>query len=232
VMNHIEVQVSQSQIDIYATDAGVAPSTSTLKHIASITNANLTFTRGLVWIEDVHYNADKATTSPDQPSQRQHTFVWDNVAFDGPFTYRDFSYDALDANQPGGPYDTWNLGQLAAANQTASWNVPNLPASPQATAVRVLFNFSQGFNPIPSVINVTVNGNAHTAPWPYPDNLENSWRSFALTIPITDLVAGTNVVQLGSDQPLLTSNVNIVLVEVPGGVPVLPGNSTTYPGAN
>jgi hypothetical protein len=40
---------------------------------------------------------------------------------------------------------------------------------------------------------------------------------------------GTNVVQLGADQPLVTSNVNIVLVDVPGGVPVLPGSNDVYP---
>jgi hypothetical protein len=60
--------------------------------------------------------------------------------------------------------------------------------------------------------------------------LENTWRTFAVTIPITDLVPGTNVVQLGTDQPTITSNVNIVLVDVPGGVPVLPGSNNTYPG--
>ena len=44
---------------MWATDAGVAATPATLRKIATITNANLTFTRGLVWIEDVHYNADK-----------------------------------------------------------------------------------------------------------------------------------------------------------------------------
>jgi hypothetical protein len=96
IMNHVELKISQNQIDVYATDAGVAPSPATLRKIAVITNANLSFSRGLVWLQDVHYNADKT----DGPSQREHTFVWDNVAFDGPFTYRDFSYDALDVNEP------------------------------------------------------------------------------------------------------------------------------------
>ena len=41
------------------------------------------------------------TASESSPSQREHTYTWDNVAFDGPFTYRDFSYDALDNNAPG-----------------------------------------------------------------------------------------------------------------------------------
>ncbi len=56
-----------------------------------------------------------------------------------------------------------------------------------------------------------------------------TWRTYAVTIPITDLVPGTNVVQLGSDQAMITSNVNIVLVDVPGGVPVLPGSNNAYP---
>jgi hypothetical protein len=219
--------VSQNEIDIYATDAGVAPSPTTLRKIASITNANLTLTRGLVWLEDVHYNADKGGA----PSERQHTFVWDNLAFDGPFTYRDFSYDALDVGQVDAASNTVDLGKPSLGNQTASWNVLNMPANPQAEAARVLFNFDNVFNPVPTVLNVIVNGHAHPTPWPYPDTLTNTWRTFAVTIPITDLVPGTNVVQLGSDQAMISSNVNIVLVDVPGGVPVLPGSNNVYPGS-
>jgi hypothetical protein len=233
VLNHIEVRVSQGEIDIYATDAGVAASATTLRKIASVTNANLSFTRGLIWLEDVHYNADKETlmlNTAASTSQSQHTFVWDNVAFDGPFTDRDFSYDALDANQSGPAYNAWNLGKFSAANQTASWNVLNVPANPKPSGVRVLFQFSGEENPVlPKTLNVIVNGHAHATPWPYPDKLVGTWRTLAVTIPVTDLVAGTNVVQLGADQPLVTSNVDIVLAGVPGGLPVLPGNSTAYP---
>ena len=226
VMNHVELRVNQNQIDVYATDAGVAPSPSTLRKIATITNANLSATRGLIWLEDVHYNADKGPA----PSQRQHTFVWDNVAFDGPFTYRDFSYDALDNNAFNANYNVTNLGQFSPANRTASWNVLNVPANPNAAAVRVLFNFF--LETSATVLNVTVNGHAHQVPWPFPDNATFTWRTFAVTIPVTDLVAGTNVVQLGADQNLVSSNVNIVLVDVPGGVPVLPGSNNAYPAAS
>ena len=82
-----------------------------LRHIAVVTDANLSFTRGLIWLEDVHYNADKRLRTAH--SQKQHTFVWDNVAFDGPFTYRDFSYDALDVNQPNAATNTVNLGKVS-----------------------------------------------------------------------------------------------------------------------
>jgi hypothetical protein len=226
VTNHIELQISQNAIDVYATDAGVPASPATLRKIASITNANLSLTRGLIWIEDAHYNADKGAS----PSQSAHTFVWDNVAFDGPFTYRDFSYDALDGSQVDAATNTVDLGQFSLGNQASSWNVLNVPANPQASAVRVLFDFANSFAPIPTMLHVTVNGHARPTPWPYPDTLQNTWRTFGVTVPITDLVAGTNVVQIGTDQPTITSNVNIVLVDVPGGVPIMPGSVNTYPG--
>lgn len=226
VTNHVEIRINQAEIDIWASDAGVAPTPQNMRKIASVTNANLSFTRGLIWIEDVHYNADKGGL----PSEKAHTFAWGNVSFDGPFTYRDFSYDAPDALTPCcSASNIVNLGQFALANAQATWNIANLPANPQASAVRVLFNFSNEYNPIPTVLNVTVNGHAHPTPWPYPDTLQNTWRTFAVTIPITDLVPGTNVVQLGSDQPMVSSNVDLVLVDVPGGVPVLPGSNNTYP---
>ena len=220
-MNHVEIRISQNQIDVYATDAGVVATPATLKHIAVITNANLTLTRGLIWLEDVHYNADKGDSS--RPSQREHTFSWDNVAFDGPFTDRDFSFDALDNTAPG-PNGSVNLAQFSLANQTSTWNVLNMPANPQAAAPEVLFNFNGAVYPNPTSLNVIVNGHAHTVPWPYPDQLTQTWRTYAVTIPLTDLVAGTNVVQLGADMAQIFSNVDIVLGDVPGGVPVLPGN--------
>jgi hypothetical protein len=223
ITNHIELRISQNQIDVYATDPGVAATAATLRHIAVITNANLTLTRGLIWLEDVHYNADKSAP----PSQKQHTFVWDNVAFDGPFTYRDFSYDALDVVQLNAATSTIDLGKFSLPSQTASWDVLYVPANPNPQAVRVLFNFF-AYNAF-KTLNLLVNGHAHAVAWPYPDTQGFTWKTFAVSIPVTDLVSGTNVVQLGSDQAMATSNVNIVLVNVPGGVPVLPGSNNAYP---
>lgn len=224
-LNHVEFRINTGTIEVWAADAGVVATAANMRKIATITNANLSFTRGLVWMEDVHYNADKGGL----PSQRAHTFAWDNVAFDGPFTYRDFSYDALDAGVVNTAMNTVDLGKFSNAGQGSTWNVDRMPANPQGTAARVLFNFNNVFQPIPTAINVTVNGHAHSMAWPYPDQTQNTWRTLAITIPLTDLVAGTNVVTIGSDQPQVTSNVNIVLVDVPGGVPVLPGNARAYP---
>jgi hypothetical protein len=225
-MNHIELKISQNQIDVYATDAGVAATPSTLRKIATITNANLSATRGLIWLQDAHYNADKGVSAGFPVSQREHTFAWDNIAFDGPFTYRDFSYDALDNNVPGNN-GTTNLGKLSLANQPTTWNVLNMPANRQAAAVRVLFNFFAYDRP--SAFSISVNGHKYTQAWPYPDSQTFTWKTNAITIPIGDLVTGTNVVTIGADQTMAVANVNIVLVDVPGGVPILPGSNNAYP---
>lgn len=219
-LNHYEIDVSQSQIDVYGTDAGT---TAPLKHLASIPNVNLGFTRGLVWLEDAHYNADKSAVINNVPSQSQHTFVWDNVGFDGPFTYHDLAFDALDANVPHG--NGFNLGKVSGPNQSASWSVLGMPASPSAETVRVLFNFNH--TDTPTKLDVSVNGHAHSVQWPYPDTQGYTWRTFAVTVPITDLVAGTNVVTIGADKAIVTSNVDIVLVNAgSGGVTPVPASPT------
>lgn len=226
--NHFELRISASQIDVYGTDAGVAATTATLRHIAVITNVGATFTRGLIWLEDVHYNGDKIL-DPTRASQRVHTFSWDNVAFDGPFTDRDFSYDAPD-NTLKGTNGAFSLGKFASANQYTTWSVPNVPANPNPGAVKVLFNFNNsnmGTNP--TVLNVKLNGVLTTMPWPYPDESITTPRTIAVVVPVTALVAGTNTIQLGADQPEAFYNVDLVLGDVPGGVPVLPGSVQTFP---
>jgi hypothetical protein len=84
-LNHVRVTVSQSRIEVFMTNPG---SRAEFK-IASYA-VNLSFTQGLVWLSDAHYNACK-----DDAGQCDHAFAWDNLGFDGPKTYRDLSFDAL-----------------------------------------------------------------------------------------------------------------------------------------
>jgi hypothetical protein len=216
-LNHVELDISQNQIDVYATDAGT---TAPLRHIAVVTNANLTLTRGLIWLEDAHYNAAKAQADENGP-HRVHTFAWDNVAFDGPLTYHDLAYDAPDALVPlvgaKNADGSLDLGKSSPPRGASSWDVFGMPQDRQAAAVRVLFNFFDYTNP--AALTVSVNGHVHQVAWPYPDTLSFTWRTLAVTIPISDLVTGTNVVQIGSEQSLLVSNVDIVLVDAGAPVP-------------
>ncbi len=105
--------------------------------------------------------------------RRQHTFVWDNVAFDGPFTYRDFSYDALDVDQPNAATNTVNLGKFSLRQPDreleCAEHAGQSAGNRGACSVQLLLT---KLVPFPAMLNVTVNGHAHPTPWPYPDKLQ------------------------------------------------------------
>lgn len=225
-MNHVEIRMSQNQMDVYATDAGVVATPSTLRHIGVVTGMNLSATKGLVWLEDAHYNADKG--DPTMPTQRQHTYAWANLAFDGPFTQRDFTYDAPDDGTVVSN-GAKNLGKFSNSNATSSWSIAGLPANRLAGAAVVLYSFTNTGSAVPTTLNVTVNGHAHSIAWPYPDTDLTSWRTYGFVVNLSDLVTGTNTVLIGSDQPQVTANVDIALANVTNGQPILPGSNDAYP---
>lgn len=208
-LNHIEVRVSQPAIDVWATDAGQA----TLKHIANIPNANLSFTRGLIWIQDAHYNGGKFG------GQGTHTFAWDNVGFDGPFTYKDASYDVLDNTQPDGNGNT-NLGWRPTPDAPVTLSTVPIDGAliPVAANARLLFNFFSYSAPL--TFTYAINGHSHTGAWPYPDSQSFTPKTVAFDVPLSDLIAGPNTIVLGADQAAIVANVNIVLVNVSGGAPL------------
>src|SRR5437868_14631629 len=90
-MNHIEIDISPTHVDVFASD----PGSDEMKQIAN-TDVALPLTRGLVWMEEAHYNADK-----EPGTQGNHTFAWDNFGFDGPILPRDLGFDVLDATRDG-----------------------------------------------------------------------------------------------------------------------------------
>src|SRR5258708_228356 len=141
-LNHFEIDVSQSQIDIYATDAGT---TSPLIHLGTVPNANLGFTKGLIWLEDVHYNGSKdlgVVVNGQRVYQGYHTFTWDNVGFDGPFTYRDLAFEAPDRLQSVPAYpNTKNFGWYAFPPPApVTVTVPGVYGNTVATSAQLVFN--------------------------------------------------------------------------------------------
>jgi hypothetical protein len=219
-LNHVELRVSQNLIEVYATNAGES---SPLHHIADVTGANLSFTKGVIWIDDVHYNADKGPM--DRPSQRNHTFTWDNIAFDGPLLARHLSFDVLDSmvtlNQgTGGVYLGWDSTPMQPVNVTTlPMTADNIKA---ASGALLMFNWWALRAPL--TVEYSVNGHSHTQAWPYPDNQANTPRTLAIPISLSELVAGPNAVTLGVTNDYAEwSNINIALLDAAGIVaPVLP----------
>jgi hypothetical protein len=218
-MNHYELRVSQHEIDVYGTDAGA---TSPLVELAVISNMSLTLTRGLIWIEDVHYNGDK-----DGPDQGTHTFTWDNVGFDGPSLPRDLAFDVLDRLEPVGPsYPTLlNLGWGVFPTDTSplSVSVPGVYNVANASAALLTFNY-WAFNRV--TVSYRVNGGSwQSAPWPFGAcYTQNSTvlcgaKTIALPVTLSDVRAGNNTVQFMSSDGMEISNIDLVLAGAGGPPP-------------
>jgi Bacterial Ig-like domain (group 3) len=210
-MNHFELRVSQNEIDVYGTDAGT---TGPLKEIAIISNMALTLTRGLVWLEDVHYNGDK-----DGPDQGTHTFTWDNVAFDGPTLPRDLAFDVMDRLTPVGPgYPTLlNLGWPVAPTDPTplTLSVPGVSNIVQAAGALLTFNYS---TTNPTTISYRVNnGIWRDQPWPfgacYTQNgsVACGAKTIAVPVALSDVQSGTNLIQFKASDYAAVSNVDLVL---------------------
>ena len=202
-LNHVEVRVAQNQIDVYATDAGTS---GPLHHLATIGNANLSFTRGLIWLEDAHYNADKFGCH----CQGQHTFTWDNVGFDGPLVARDLAFDANDALKPAGNGQT-NLGWFSgSASAPAQVQINNVTGIGSAAGGLLTFNFY--YYTAPQSLTYSVNGHKHTVGMPYTDTSGNQIRTLSVPVPLSEVVSGTNTVSISGDQPLAIANIDLIMV--------------------
>jgi hypothetical protein len=212
-LNHIELRISQSQVEVWATDPG-----KTALQIMSRTPVNLAFTRGLVWMEDSHYNASK-----EGGTQTVHTFTWDNVAFDGPAPYRDLSFDVLDHLTSAGD-GTLNLGWISSPGSPAQLNTLPMTAANISAARSALLMFNFAYENV-TTFNYSINGNANTAPSPV-GAYASGWRTIAVPVPLNQLVAGPQAIRLSGDQSMIIANANIVLVAA-GTVPgVGPSPST------
>jgi len=228
-MNHFELRISQNEIDVYGVDAGAS---GPLKKIAVISNMNLTLTRGLVWLEDVHYNGDK-----DGPDQGTHTFTWDNLAFDGPILPRDLAFDVLDRLTPVGPGypGLLNLGwPLSPGGPPLTLTVPGVYNIDKAAGAVLTFNYSTD-NPI--TLSYRVNTGAwHDQPWPfgacYVQNgiVGCGTKTIAVPVPLSEVQPGTNTIQFktaDSSNNLGISNVDLILVGAGGIVCTLNCPTTT-----
>jgi len=235
-MNHFEFRVSQNEIDVFGTDAGT---TGPLKEIAVITNAGLTLTRGLVFMNDEHYNADKFGNG-----QAAHTFTWDNFAFDGPVLPQDLALDVVDALTPVGPSyaGMFNEGWLVGpSNPTpVSLTIPGAYNVTQASGALLTFNFSPlalpaTQNPPAPFISYGVNnGTPQLAPWPFGacplQNGSMACYIYTIAVPVnlSDVKTGTNTVQFTSTNDVSIANVDMILRGA-AGIPCTSGCPATLP---
>lgn len=200
-LNHVRITVSRDEVKAYVTQPGGTEEFL----VTTWSNLDLQLEQGLVWMNDGHYNGCK-----DGDTQCIHAFAWDNFGFDGPKTYRDLSFDALDRMQPRGDGGV-NLG----------WDAMDRPVvevkgvhtgDKQATAAYALFNsYSIGSQ---QYAQVSLNGGPMiSTPWPA---VQGAYTIYTLAVPIpleqiyTD--GRVNTLTFYANDHVNVANVNIVLV--------------------
>lgn len=209
--NHVEIDISSTNVKVYATDAGT---TGPLKLIA---DANLTMplTRGLVWMEDVHYNANKFNT------QQSNTFSWDNFGFDGPVLPRDLGFDVPDNTTPdqsalnGNPTVDIGYRVPSGSGQSLTVTIPNVHNVANAAAALLEFTPSGGVYGPDTFTYAINNGPSHDYTWPYEIG---SAATGAIPVPVTDLADGTVTIHISATTDVFISNIDLILVGA-GGTP-------------
>lgn len=190
-MTHVEIQISTTRVQVWQS-AGDGPRT-----LAADMSIPVPLVQGVVWLEDVHYNADKFE------HQRDHQFTWDNLGFDGPKTYRDRTFDVPDAS----PSNLgWELTSTPLNLQVQGVNWDRTP-----TTAYVTFNLLTRADL--NVPQVSINGGPfHTIAWPF-DGTSYEWHTFAVPVPVAEVQAGTNTItfKVDGDHPSL-ANVNLSLI--------------------
>jgi hypothetical protein len=207
-LNHVELRISPTHVEVWATDAGQ----SDLKQLATA-DVTMPLTRGLVWMEEAHYNACK-----EPGTQCDHTFAWDNFGFDGPILPRDLGFDVPDAQQAG---RSSSLGYLIPAGKPLNIQIDKVHDLENASGALLEFTW---YPREKDSITFTVNGNApHTVQWPY-GNSSDLYKSqtLAVDVPLAELTNGSNQVQLTSSAKALggisVGNFDLILVGA-GGLP-------------
>ena len=209
-LNHVEIDISPTHVDVFATD----PGSPDLVQLASA-DVKMPLTRGLVWMEDAHYNASKFD------DQANHTFAWANFGFDGPLLPRDLGFDLLDANDGG--TSGGNIGYLAAAGGAYSFQLNNVHDVENATGALLEFTWWAHTR---ASVTVRVNGNPpHTVQWPYGDAALYRSQTLAIPVPLSELVDGSNSFSISSTDSAMggvsIANVDLILVAA-GGLPAMP----------
>jgi hypothetical protein len=237
-LNHFEMQVSQTHIDVYGSDFspdnGVTFPNYKLLYSADI---SLPFTRGYVHFNGKNHASDKYGFGPDV------VYHWDNLGFDGPVITAPKAYEISD-NTTMTTYNNvqvQNLGYLLLDGTTGK---PAGIYDPDAKINALTFqnvNVS-GMTSATLTLNAFFNAGSHTADTSWGINYRfngGAWRtrnltagdlvninaiaggplgmlSMVINVPVTDLVQGNNSMELlplnaPMDYPPVVANVDLLV---------------------
>ncbi|MDX2055803.1 MAG: hypothetical protein SFV15_25595 [Polyangiaceae bacterium] len=213
-LNHFELRLAKDRLELWASDYD-DPQNTKLRTV--VNDLDLTFTRGYVHFQHAAYNAakdcncsgcdecgDPPRVQPLAYPSRSQTYRWDNLGFDGPTYPTPRAYDVPDNDlvESGG----LRLGWLLGASDEKSFTIPGVNLSNALAASLNLTAMIAAGNRIEHRWN---GGTWQSFVVPRRAGLiqDERIRSFSLPVPLSDLVAGSNKVD----------------IRLPDGEGVLPG---------
>jgi hypothetical protein len=192
-MNHFEVRLAPTSIELWASDAGQQ---DTFRQVALVPVGALPLSRGYVMLE--HFQMSGA-----------QTHHWDNVGFSGPVRPTPRAIDALDSLSRGGPDGGVNLGyDLSAPNDTATVTLSlssiDLSGAKSAHLELSLFAFDQS-RTLRYCLNPP-NGKCHELRSPFSPSQVQDVPLIVTGIDLSELNAGDNEI----------GNMKMVMQTTPG----------------
>ncbi len=230
-LNHIEIDVSQTKIEVYASpysDDGVTYAPPVLVTSQAV---SLPFSRGYVSISVHNHATLKYSTNHDLTAW---TARWDNVGFDGPVISNFREYEIPDSLTPG--KDAENRG---GPNVSIGYRVADVAMGPAQKLTfkgvdltdvqKAQISISSwyllvGAQPDKFVLKYRLNGKAwHDRPLTAgelglfgPNNNSQGQQGQMLDVPVSDLVSGDNTLEfvtqdVPQNYPPLVANIDLIL---------------------
>ena len=243
-LNHFEIQVSQTHIDIYGSDYSNDDG-QTFPNFHKIYSANLSlpFTRGYVHVSARNHATKKYGFGPD------FVYHWDNIGFDGPVVSEWRAYEIPDNNTVGtGSNSAFrNLGYLLLDGTTGKpagiYDPSNRLSSLQfqnvnvGGAIAARLSMNTYFNTIAHVANATWGWSLRLNGGPWRNRFLTPTEVLAINnpgsagnlamlmdVPVGDLRAGSNSLEMlplnaPMDYPPAVANIDLILSLSAGPLP-------------
>jgi len=192
VMNHVEIHISQTKVQVLVADAGDPKS---LRVVGEVNNMSLPLTRGYVNFQHTHYNAHKSGLPVAYT-----TYHWDNIGFDGPTYTTPRAYDVPDSltplppnGFPGGVNVGYNLTKDGMSKKAVTLENVDLTGAASAT-----LNLNAGAFMKGDEIGYRFNGGTwRSFPHAFPTS-DAGGRAISIPVTLSDLQAGTNTLEMKS----------------------------------
>jgi hypothetical protein len=229
VMNHVEVRVSKTSVEVLVSDAGKP---ETLRSIVKVDDksdgVSLPLTKGYVNLQQTHYNAAKSMLMPSYA-----TYHWDNIAFDGPAYPNPRAYEVPDSlvsyNVPSAQTDVGYMlkpdGMSTHMGSVQPFKLSNVDLTNAMDAAITLNAWS--FCPGEALYYRLNGGDWRKYDCPFspacegcgdgnaaPGTCDTSARAVVMPVQLSDLKQGDNTLEFKTDRTDINSDVVVANAEL------------------